>query len=242
MIRLGPLACALALPLAAAPLAAWSAPTAAPMHTEGANPVYPRLTGLADAKVMAQVNALLAAQEKTDRASRTDCLKQLKDAGQKPTKDSYSETVTVTYLSARLLSVNVKSSYDCGGPYPNNGIETPMTFDLTSGQPIDWSQAFKPGFMPSGAKGAALTRLYRARYPKDQDADCKSAVKTEDPFQDAPILWLDSKRGLVVQPDFPHVIAACAEDLTLSAADLAPYLKDAGLAADLRATIRPAGR
>ena len=239
MIRPGPIFCALAL--AAAPLAAHAAPAAAPLHTQGANPVYPRLTGLADPKVMAQVNALIAAQEKTDRASRADCLAQLKEAGQKPTKDSYSEAVTVTYLSGRLLSLSVVSSYDCGGPYPNNGIATPMTFDLASGRQIDWSQAFKPGFL-SGAKGSVLTRLYRARYPKDQDADCRSAVNTDDPFGEAPILWLDAKRGLVVEPDFPHVIAACAEAVALSAADLAPYLKDASLTADLQATIKPARR
>jgi hypothetical protein len=240
MMRLGPAACVLALSMA--PLAARAAPTAAPMHTQGANPVYPRLAGLADARVMAQVNALIAAQEKTDRASRADCLMQLKAGGQTPTRDSYSEAVTVTYLSGRLLSLNVVSSYDCGGPYPNDGIETPMTFDLASGRQIDWSKAFKPGFLPSGAKGSMLTRLYRAAYPKDQDADCRSAMRDDDPFSEAPILWLDSKRGLMVQPDFPHAIAACAEAVALPAAGFAPYLKDAGLAADLQATIKPARR
>ena len=39
------------------------------------------------------------------------------------------------------------------------------------------------------------------------------------------------------QPDFPHVIAACGDPLTLSPAEVAPYLKDAKLAADLKATV-----
>jgi hypothetical protein len=54
----------------------------------------------------------------------------------------------------------------------------------------------------------------------------------------SPILWLNAKAGLVVQPDFPHVVAACADDLSLSAADLAPFVKDTVFLADLKATVR----
>jgi hypothetical protein len=218
---------------------------AAPMHAQAALPTYPRLTVFPDAKVRDQINTQLAAQEKTDRDQRRDCLAQLKDANQPVTRDSYGEDIAVTYLTRRFLSISVLSSYDCGGPYPTNGAQSPLTFDLTTGTTVDWTKAFKPGFMPSadhpGGPPSVLTRLYRARYRKAKDdADCVSAITDDDPFAEAPILWLDSRRGLIFQPDFSHVIAACADEMALSGADLAPYLKDAALLADLNATVKPA--
>jgi hypothetical protein len=239
------------LALVAVSLFGWNAAaaaptvTAAPMHSSGQTPVYPRLTNFPDAKVMAKVNALLAAQEKTDRSARADCLSQLKDAGGKPDADSYSTQITVSYLSRRYLSVNVVTSYDCGGPYPTNGAEMPMTFDLVTGSAIDWSKIFKPGFLPPDnadetAPPSALTKLYRARYRNGpDDADCRSAIADQDPFAEAPAIRLDSKRGLIVEPDFPHAIAACADQLALSAADLAPYLKGSTLKSDLIAAEKP---
>ena len=219
------------------------APSAAPMHALGVKAVYPRLSGLADAKAMARVNGLLAAQEAADRSAYADCLSQLKDAKMKPDKDTYSEEVWVRYLSAHYLSVEVVTSYFCAGAYPTNGAETPVTFDLKSGTQIDWTQMFKPGFLPPDnadehTPPSALTKLYRARYSKAKDdADCRQAITDQDPFSSAPIVWLDAKGGVVLQPDFPHVMAACATPLRLSPAEIAPFLKDAALAADLKATV-----
>jgi hypothetical protein len=232
----------------AAPLPAWAAApaiAAAPMHTVGAKAVYPRLTGFPDAKIMTRVNALLAAQEKTDRTAYADCLEQIKEQHQKSDKDTYSADIAVSYLSSRYLSVNVNSSYDCAGAYPSAGVETPLTFDLATGRLIDWNAMFKRGFLPSDSTAdraslSALTKLYRVRYSKDKaDADCRGVIMSDDPFSSPPIVWLDAGKGLVVQPDFPHVTAACANPVSLSAADLAPYLKDATLLADLKAVVKP---
>ena len=129
--------------LAAAPLIAFAAAppapavAAAPLHTSGAKASYPRLTKFPDAKIMAKVNALLATKEKEDRGAYTDCLAQLKEMKMKPDADSYNEDITVRYLSARLLSIEVVTSYYCAGAYPTNGAETPLSFDLSSGTAID---------------------------------------------------------------------------------------------------------
>jgi hypothetical protein len=219
-------------------------PSATPMHSIGAKAVYPRLSGLPDAKAMARVNALLATKEKEDRGAYADCLSQLKDMKMTPDKDSYSEEVWVRYLSSRFISVDVSTSSYCGGAYPNNGIETPVTFDLVSGTQIDWANMFKPGFLPAENAGehvpaSLLTKIYRARYSKSKDdADCRQAINEQDPFESAPIVWLDVRGGVVFQPDFPHVIAACGTPLTLSPAEVAPYLKNADLGTDLKATVR----
>jgi len=205
---------------------------AAPMHASGTLPHHPRLTRFPDAAVMARVNADLAMKEKANAADYKECLSDLREAGQKPDKDTWSVEVSVTYLSAHFLSVGVTSSNYCGGAYPNNGVQTPITFDLSTGSEIDWKTAFKSGFF-----AGALDKLYRAAYPRGSDADCRSFVREQPPFgipEDA-IFRLETGKGLVVLPDFPHAMQACAEEVTLPPVALAPYLKNANLLNELGA-------
>jgi hypothetical protein len=205
---------------------------AAPMQVSGIGPHWPRLTQFPDASVMARVNADLAAKEKANAADYKECLSDLHDAGGKPDGDTWSVNVSVTYLSAHFLSVGVTSSNYCGGAYPNNGIETPVTFDLTTGRELDWKTAFKPGFLTD-----RLNALYRASYPKNADAECRSFVRDQPPFgiaEDA-IFKIEAGKGLVVLPDLPHAVQACAEEVRLPAAKLAPYLKNATLLNELGA-------
>jgi hypothetical protein len=135
------------------------------------------------------------------------------------------------------------SSYYCAGAYPTNGAEAPVSFDLSTGAAIDWSTQFKPGFLSVESTAdnpppSMLTKIYRARYSKAKDdAECRQAISDQDPFSGAPIVWLDAKGGVVFQPDFPHALAACATPLTLTPAQIAPYLKNAALTADLKATV-----
>ncbi len=209
---------------------------AAPLHSEGRVLAYPRLTQFPDAAVKAKVNDALAAQEKTDRDSRNDCFSQLRQAGQKATPDSYHAGIRLAYLSQRYLSVEVHTGYDCGGAYPTNDDSAPVSFDLKTGAALDWDSLFKPGFITAAeGKKAGVWALYQKRYGKTgQDKDCKEAVAGQD---DASLhLWLDSKRGgLVAQPDFPHVIEACAEQIVFKPADLASAAKPE-LLADIAAT------
>lgn len=203
---------------------------AAPMHASGAAPHYPRLTRFPDTMIMARVNADLAAKEKANAADYKQCLSDLRDAGHKPDKDSWAVDVSVSYLSAHFLSVGVTSSNYCGGAYPNNGIQAPVTFDLSTGREIDWKAAFKSGFFTG-----RLEKLYRAAYPKNADADCRDFVREQPPFaipEDA-IFRLETGKGLVVLPGFPHAMQACAQEVTLPPAKLAPYLKNANLLNEL---------
>jgi hypothetical protein len=221
-----------------------TAVAAAPMHTEGGRPVYPRLIAFPNPAIMAKVNKALAEQEAEDRDTRSDCIKSVLEAKQKPGADTYETAISVTYLSAHYLSVNVVSSYDCAGPYPTNGAEAPLTFDLTTGEAMNWKTLFKTGFLPpddgeTNAHPSGLAKIYKARYRKADaaDDDCRGVI-SDPSWSLSPIFWLSEKAGLVVQPDFPHVVAACADDLNLSAADLAPYVNSAPFLADLKATVR----
>lgn len=201
----------LATTVATAVAAPPAAPTvaAAPMHSSGAKAPYPRLTKFPDAAIRAAVNSLLAGKEKEDRDNYADCLAQIKEQKQKPDAESWNNDITVAYLSAHYMTVNVVQSYYCAGAYPTNGAEAPINIDLKTGREIDWTTMFKPGFLSDGEKAGALTKLYLARYSKKKDdAECLGAVKESDPSGSA-IFWLDAKQGLIFQPDYPHVMAAC---------------------------------
>ena len=211
---------------------------AAPMTYEGINPTWPRLTSFPDAKVKAAVNAILATKEKDARKEKAECYGMLREMKQKPDDDSYYTDLSVTYLSQRYMTVMVRTSSYCGGAYPNNGIPSPITIDLTNGRRLDWQSVFKTGFLSTETSPGAIIKFYRMRYPKDADQECKDRIQGRDPFESTTVLHLDAKRGLVIEPEFPHVIAVCAEEIALSAKDLAPYLRNKTLLEDLKATVK----
>ncbi|MHB8284666.1 MAG: hypothetical protein ACYDD1_08320 [Caulobacteraceae bacterium] len=231
------------LPVGAAP--AQGPVAAAPMRTSGALPIYPRLTAFPNAAVMAKVNSQLAAKEKDDRDTRADCYLQIRDDKQKIDRDSFSEDIRVTYLTRRFLSVMVVRNYDCAEPYPTTKAD-PVTFDLTTGVEVNWLTVFKPGFLPPDqitkkTPRSRLARLYWTRLPKaDVDQDCREVLIESDPFgDDPPDIWMIAGRRLAVQPHFPHTLGACVVEADLPPADLAPYIKDANLAAELAAKPPP---
>lgn len=212
----------MALPLmllCAAP--AMAAVTAAPMKSEGAAARLPRLTAFPDATVRAKVNAALAKREKSDRAAMRDCKAQAAGAFH------YDERAEVTYLSPRAMSVVTVAEWNCGGAYPDNETRA-LTLDLSTGTALDWARVFKPGY------DAALRKLYQARYA-NADPECRDAVKTD--FASDLVLWLDAKKhALIVEPEFPHAVQACADDVALDAGAIAPLVADPAFLADLKAS------
>ena len=236
---------ALALLLGGAPAIAGPGVTVKPLQNPPGEIAYPRIVAGTSEAVRRQVNKALAEREKADRDQRRDCLAAIRQAGQKPDVDSFNETIEASYVSARYLSIDVRRSYFCATAYPTAGAGDPLTFDLETGKALDWKKVFRPGFLPQegGAKPSALTRLYRARYAaSDEEQECKDVVSGQDPFEGGALLWLDSaKGGLVAQPDFPHVIAACAKTIAFRSEDLAPYA-DSVFLRDLEAAAAPACR
>ncbi len=225
------------------PAFAGNAPIAvAPLHATGTQPAYPRLTAFPDETIRTRVNKLLAEREREDRANYADCLEQAKQANVKLGKDDNWMEITVVYLSRRFLSIDRNVQSYCGGPYPASA-QMPLTYDLTSAQEVNWPTLFKPGFWPETAtngKLSGLSKIYRKRYHFEKgDEDCRDAIMKQDPFEEAPGAMLDAKQGLVVWPDFPHVIQACANSIALKPAELMPYVKDKAFLADLQSTVKP---
>jgi hypothetical protein len=214
----------------------------APLKSAGEIARYPRLVKFPDPQVRDRVNAIFAQYDRKQGDDRRDCLQQLRDQHMQKDKDSFNTSIEATYISRRFLSLSVTSSYYCGGPYPTDGAASPITIDLTHGTEVDWKKLFKPGFLSASdaageTKLGKLAVLYRARYVKirndKDDQECRDAIGSEE-FLDVS-LWFDqTKQGLIVEPQLPHVIAACAEDVSFSGNELAPYIADPNLLADLR--------
>ncbi|HEY4112469.1 MAG TPA: hypothetical protein VGM17_00270 [Rhizomicrobium sp.] len=215
-----------------------------PMHSHGADAKYPRLVAFPDQAIQRKVNALLTSKDAADASQRSDCLSSLKEAHIKPTADSYSLDIRVSYMSSRFASLDVRETYYCGGPYPNDGVPDPLTIDLRSGSEVDWKKIFKPGVLPdeSGSGTAKLVSMYQTRYarqPKLIDG-CKDAV---DGGIDSVLLRLDAaKGGLVVTPDFPHAAQACAVEIAFSPSDIAPFIADKAFPADLQQNAHKGGK
>ncbi|WP_459092142.1 hypothetical protein [Mesorhizobium sp. A556] len=222
-----PLTALFALLLGCTQAFAGPAVTVKPLRSPPGKIVYPRLVAGASADVRRAANGMLAGREKADRQQRFDCLDAVRQAGQSPVRESFEETVRASYVSARYLSVDVRRSYFCATAYPTEDAADPLTIDLADGKALDWKRLFKPGFLPQeGEAGlSALARLYQTRYAASGEQQaCKDVVSGQDPFAEGAILWLDAaKGGLVAQPNFPHVIAACAKPITLGSKDLASY-------------------
>ena len=123
--------------------------------------------------------------------------------------------------------------------HPNVGALA-LVYDLKTGTPVDLVKLL-PGLKLKGAldtaadgskigtiASPALAALYRKAPKPGLDEECKGAIADQDLIF---IAWPDSKaKGIVIEPEnFPHVIAACAEDVTLDG----EALKSAGAPAEL---------
>jgi hypothetical protein len=218
-----------------------------PMHAKGPAPHYPRLTRFPDSALMGKVNVKLEALEKKNHDGYRQCIGDLRAAKRKADADAYWVDIKVGYLSRHYLSLEIHSEGYCGGAYPWSG-SSPVTFDLSTGDQIDWMKAFLPSFWTGG-----VNRLYRKHYPwtgidqaafeksvakgeATEDDNCKEMIDGQQNFQtrQSAIFRLQNGRGLMLQPDFPHVVQNCAEEVTLPVSELKPYLRDPTLAAELR--------
>lgn len=210
-----------------------------PMHVKGSQVRYPRLVALPNAAVQKQVNAFLAQRETEREQNRVECRNTFRDTHQKSGKQSFNVAIDVSYLSERYLSLDVRQSEYCGGPYPDVDVPDPLTIDLTRGAALDWKAVFKPGVLPdpqgNGKIAPRLLAMYQARYASagSKDPACQAAVKTA---LNQLMLWLDAKKGLVVWPDFPHAAQACAIEIAFSPEEVAPLVGAPTFLADLKAT------
>ncbi len=184
---------------------------------------FPRvLPGPAVTPAVAQtINVALAREEATVRAAAQDCRTSMRQEGHKPANDAWQRTVAVTMRGPRLLSFVATDSYFCGGPYPNDGLQTPFVYDLTTGRPVNWLSLLPAG--PSAERGTAAdgSKAGWILWPRLQQlAHQQAAGECKDAFSNEPVAFAiypdAASHSLKLFPaDFPHVIQACAEPVSL---------------------------
>ena len=211
---------------------------------------YPRLDHLPDPIVSQIVNDDLERREHADRREQLECGESLVDYRSDVTSkaeraelvaSAWVETVTMTYLSARLLSLRIAVEAYCGGTHPDTLIDG-LTYDLKNGRAIDWAQALKPGVLSADDRVGELTRAYRPRHSASREVkhgpdSCWDFVMIDDPFSTSPRIWIE-QAGIFVSPKgLPQAFDVCAEPVRFSLREFAEWLRDPGLAADF--TRRP---
>lgn len=127
----------------------------------------------------------------------------------------------------------------CGGAYPSTS-QTAVTYDVSTGQRIDWTTAIPglgltvgsmedmpPGYVPlvsSAALGAWYSRKMLANPEAEWVEQCRDVFDPADLADQSFNIWADAGNGgVTVAPDFAHVIQACADSATLTPAELTGF-------------------
>ncbi|MDQ0465143.1 hypothetical protein QO010_002927 [Caulobacter ginsengisoli] len=177
----------------------------------------------------AKINAALDRADGRARKLLTEC----KSGGE----NFLERGVSVDAYGPRFLSLFIANSIYCGGAHPETW-QIALTYDLTTGRPIDWAQYLPADLVSVTAledqgdgskigvlKSPALLAWYRAAVAREglQDnawwAECKDVYDTEDL---ALVLWIDAKQGGVMAQasSLPHAVQACVSPQMLSIAEL----------------------
>lgn len=205
---------------------------ATPLHSHSPAQRFPRVSGLTDTSLQAKINLLLKKREEDDRRERIDCI-HARLPGGSPT--SYDEVIRVSYFSSRLLSIDTTVSMFCG-TYPIIDMHDPITIDLAEGAEIDWTQFFGTGFLdPKLPSTSNLLSIYLGKAKLDQECrdDLGQIIQTDSgprlkTWQKLKFdLWLSAARGaLIVKPNLPHVIGACAIEVAIPFAEIVADIRD----------------
>lgn len=149
----------------------------------------------------------------------------------------FERTVTEPMTGPGYFTVYIAKNYACEGAAHPSTDEAPITWDLATGQRVDWAAAL-PGlaasrmdldgmpadFVPS-LQSAVLAQWYSAKMMASDDAEwlgeCRDILTPEALAETYFKVWLDAQNGGVsVSPEFAHVAQACAETGVATETDL----------------------
>jgi hypothetical protein len=176
----------------------------------------PVITGFQNRRAMNAVNATVFAE-----AGGAHC------AGM---RDGFDFEAAVSFVGADLLSVRITESWFCGAAYPTTGADRSAVFDLRSAQQVQLEDVFGEQYDRQRVLPVLfayeLSRSRDARPAAPNDEDCREHWTPTALLESGldPYFHL-TEEGVVVRLDVPHVIANCANDVTV------PYAAVASIAA-----------
>jgi len=196
---------------------------------------FPRLTAYKDATTMNRVNAQI------DELSKEFGCHELRG------KDySYKVFSRVEYAARDIFSIYASANYYCGGTYPTNDANVSVTFDLRTGKKVEFGELFenyeankdqilKIIFTEQLARTERLLAAGKRRSQEDSNCEEDPSLFTLQVLRDTAYAYNFSKKGLVVQPQWSHVVQACAERATVPYQQLKEFAAPNGILA--RATL-----
>lgn len=182
----------------------------------------PRVTLAGRSDVEARVNAVLDSV-----AAEMRCDPEIVRPGAE--ESSYTSNSEVRLAAHDMLSVSIHSSYSCGGPYPTNDYNQSVTFDLRTGEVVPFEALFRD-YAGDRAVITGVLQTTLAPEAAGENPDCAETVTTEA-LAGTTFAYALAETGLIVQPEFPHVIEACAAEVTIPYASLRAYARDGGVLA-----------
>ena len=182
---------------------------------------YPRVPGASGV-----LNAALQDRQLRHAADALDCRAMLPESAQKDPENGYNLSAGLTLSNARLLSLREDVSYYCGGAHPDNWTEG-VILDRMTGRAVPLTTLFPK------LNAARQKALYLSAVKAKVDAECLDVLR-EDADEFTAHL---SATGVNLTPSgLPHVVAACAETVTLPYATLRG---DANLGSPIVKTLYP---
>jgi hypothetical protein len=141
--------------------------------------------------------------------------------GESTKEYDYSATVQAVFAGADVFSVNLCSSYYCGGAYPDAGC-VGLSWDLKTGASLDLKDVIWFGqqipadndeeawqIYKDSVFAPSVVKLYQSLYPadmKDVGGDCGYT----ESFNWGTVNWYFTKKGLYLGPVYPHYGMACS--------------------------------
>jgi hypothetical protein len=172
----------------------------------------PRLT--APSPAAARINADFAAPD-------ADAAKFGADCNTDPPRSLHERFTTVTFAGPAYLSLLDRTSFNCPGAAHPNYVAAPLTYDLASGDEVDWQALFPSVLLARGSQpqpdavkaSPTLVALYFA-HATAMDAECRGELVR---FPPSFAVWRDADEGAMVlmQASHPRVMRSCADAVTL---------------------------
>lgn len=190
---------------------------------------FPRLAKYSDTQIMDRINEQIEALTATFGCE--------KEKSTSETETYFKVQSSVEYGKNMILSIYASASYYCAGPYPTNDSNLSLTFDLRSGEKISFAQLFKDYesdmepileiiFSEQIKKSETLMDA-----GKEADGTCQNDpdLFSLEHLEESTFNFYFSDKGLIVQPEWPHVIESCAERVLVPYKALEPFVAPDGI-------------
>jgi hypothetical protein len=131
----------------------------------------------------------------------------------------WEDSARVDLLTRGVFSIYIGISYYCGGPHPDDEY-MPLTYNMKTGKRFDFEKDAAQLFLNDSIPTGQLMDLYRRYYGKPAGGCEISDLKEVEH-----IFLHFASEGLVINPDIPHVVAACGPEIVIPWGEVKPLVK-----------------